>query len=194
MGKYNFNPFTRNFDEVSTGGGPTLDRYVKVGSSGASDYLNDDYFEQDGINHIRPVDRINDSGIGIHDLWSADKIIDELLNLDPFELKLQLNLTDDDTAYLAVADMTTHREATIQYTLEFASTNRYHRGYISVIHNGIAAEIIDHQYSYTTGGEEPGISFSADIDTNDLRLIIILSGVGENPKMVYNITRAKLAI
>ena len=63
---------------VSGGGAPITDELVKVGISGTPDYLNSGYFEQDGTNHIRPIQRINDTITDGNKVWSSSKIAAEI--------------------------------------------------------------------------------------------------------------------
>jgi len=56
----------------------TTDELVKVGDAGTADYLNDSYFEQDAGNHVRPVERIDDTGTASDKTWSSDNISGEV--------------------------------------------------------------------------------------------------------------------
>jgi hypothetical protein len=56
------------------GGGGGSDELVKVGPLGVPDYLNSSYFARAALTHITPVQKINDAGVGLNDLWSASKI------------------------------------------------------------------------------------------------------------------------
>lgn len=57
---------------IGTGSGRVLvtgeDKHVKVGASGTADYLNENYFEQDGTNHIRILQNTVLTGV------NADKV------------------------------------------------------------------------------------------------------------------------
>jgi len=54
------------------------DELTKVGAAGSADYLNSTYFERDGVNHIRPAERIDDTSNALNRMWSANKITSEL--------------------------------------------------------------------------------------------------------------------
>ena len=56
------------------GGGPGVDELVKVGAAGTPDYLSSTYFVRDAVNHIRTVERIEDTTTSLTKLWSSDKI------------------------------------------------------------------------------------------------------------------------
>jgi hypothetical protein len=60
------------------GGGWGSDSLVKVGAAGTPDYLSSTYFEQDAVNHIRPIQRIDDTSTALNRIWSSTKIDTEL--------------------------------------------------------------------------------------------------------------------
>lgn len=72
------------FFTIPTG---STDELVKVDAGGTSDYLNPSFFERDGVNHIRTLERIDDAGTLTTKTWSADKISTELNLMIPITQK-----------------------------------------------------------------------------------------------------------
>lgn len=103
----------------------------------------------------------------------------------------QQDLLDNDSTYIVVGDKTTDKVVTVDYSFQLPISGRQRTGTLTVAHDGSTATI-DEDYYYEDGDEITSVTFGTTISGNELRVTIVTSGVGENPKLVYR--RFKLGI
>lgn len=96
----------------------------------------------------------------------------------------QKDLLDNNTDFVVVGDKTTDRVVILDYSFQLPIGGRELNGRIVLLHDGATAEIINN-YSFIAP-EITTVTFGAAISGNDLRLTIVTSGIGENPKLVYS--------
>lgn len=68
--------------KYSSAGFAGTDQYVKVGLAGTPDFLSETYFTRGLGTHIEPIQKINDLGAGLNDLWSGDKLDTEISSIN----------------------------------------------------------------------------------------------------------------
>jgi hypothetical protein len=77
--------------------------------------------------------------------------------------------------------------ATVEYAARMSVSKKLQIGKLFVMHDGVSAAQLDHQYSYMTT-EISGLSFSAAVGgSNQLQFVATLAGVGENIEFHYRV-------
>lgn len=96
----------------------------------------------------------------------------------------QRDLLDNNTDFIVLGDVSEIRGVQMEWTLELPISGRSMNGIFRIVHNGVDANL-DNFYSYIGTDEIETITFGTQIVGSDLRLTIITSGIGENPKLRY---------
>lgn len=96
---------------------------------------------------------------------------------------LQRDLNDNATEYLVVGDKTVDRKIVLEYSFEMPIADRAHVGTLTLNHDGTGV-VVDDFYTYVPPYIK-GVSWGADFSGNNIRLIVITSGIGENPTIKY---------
>lgn len=111
--------------------------------------------------------------------------LNTLLDIVPVR---DVTLNDNTTNYVVVGAADTDMALEVQYVMSDGTNEQI--GTIKLIHDSVNANI-DHEQTGNPDLFETVADFSADIDTNDLRLVIDLSGVGSNLSFRYKIDSIK---
>ena len=93
------------------------------------------------------------------------------------------DLLDNNTDYLVVGDKTVDRMVLLEYSFELPIANRAHVGTLEFNHNGTSIVVVN-EYTFLDPVID-GIEFGADFNGNQMRLVIVTSGLGENPTIKY---------
>jgi len=101
--------------------------------------------------------------------------------VDPYT---QQDLFDNDSTYIVVGDKTSDKVVLIDYSFQLPISGRQRNGRLTVSHDG-SNTTIDEDYFYEEGDEITTVTFGAAISANELRVTIVTSSVGENPKLIY---------
>lgn len=96
----------------------------------------------------------------------------------------QHDLFDNNTDFIVIGSMLSDREITMEWTFELPISGRTMTGIFRVIQNDIAVSL-SNKYSFFAGDEIIGVTFGAAVVGNEIRLTIVTSGIGEDPKMRY---------
>lgn len=97
---------------------------------------------------------------------------------------LQEDLTDNNSDYIVVGDKTVDKVVEVAYSFQMPISGRQRNGTLTLSHDGTSATL-DENYFYEPGDEILSVTFGATISGDELRITIVTSGVGENPKLVY---------
>ena len=95
------------------------------------------------------------------------------------------DINDNATEYIIVGSVPDDRQIDIEYTIDLPITNKSQTGRIIIIQDSDGIDF-DHHYSFASP-EFDEVDFSSDISGTDIRLVIMCSGLGENPKFLYRL-------
>lgn len=104
----------------------------------------------------------------------------------------QHDLLDNDSTFVVVGDKTVDKVIRVHYSFQLPISGRQRNGTITISHDG-SVVTYDEDYFYEEGDEILSITFSASLSGNDVRLNIVTSSVGENPKLMYRISKLGIA-
>lgn len=96
----------------------------------------------------------------------------------------QQDLLDNDSTYIVIGDRTVDKTVQIEYSFQLPISGRQRNGVLTFSHDGLAPTL-DEDYYYETGDEITSVEFGAVVSGDELRVTIVTSSVGENPKLVY---------
>ena len=105
---------------------------------------------------------------------------DFLGTLDPV---VRVDLTDNNTEYIVVGDKTVDRMVVLDYSYEMPIGGRAITGKFIFNQDGSLVNL-DNDYSFVPP-KPSGVTFSADLSGNDIRLKVVTNSVGENPTLKY---------
>lgn len=104
----------------------------------------------------------------------------------------QHDLLDNDSTYIVVGDITSDKVVLVHYSFQLPISGRQRNGTLTVSHDG-STPTIDEDYYYELGDEITSVTFGTTISGSELRVTIVTSSVGENPKLVYRRVRLGIA-
>jgi hypothetical protein len=105
--------------------------------------------------------------------------------------QFQQDLLDNDSTYIVVGDRTVDKTVEIVYSFQLPISGRQRNGKLTLSHDG-STPTLDEDYYFEIGDEITSVVFGATISGDELRITIVTSSVGENPKLVYR--RIKLGV
>lgn len=133
---------------------------------------------QDSIDNTK-ADKVSGATSGnLAELDSNGNLVDSGIGA-----AVQASITDDATTNITLGVAATYRAFKIEYTLD-DGTN-FKKGIIDVMHDGSSA-YVDESGSMSIGTIS-GISFDADINSGNVRLLVTAASVGSSLKMVHKI-------
>jgi len=100
----------------------------------------------------------------------------------------QLDGFDNATDYVILGAAATYRSFVVEYVVELPVSKKSQIGTIEITHNGVAASLLRDAYSFDVA-EISGLTFSADLNAGNVRLVFTKLAVGENPTLFYRVSK-----
>ena len=103
-------------------------------------------------------------------------------------------LLDNTTSTIKIGEKDRDRSLTVWYTIAKDLTEHTMSGSWLVINQTADVEVVDDEQSFRdSDGPIDGLTITAQFNGNDIELVIVANGVGENMKMTYEYGNLKIA-
>lgn len=104
----------------------------------------------------------------------------------------QLDGFDNTVDAVILGSTASCRAFIVDYSVVLPVSGRSRTGRIDIAYNGTTTEITSDSYSFS-GSDISGLTFSTDINTGNIRLVLTKTSVGEHPTLFYRFATVPVA-